>query len=78
MDHSDFIVYSFIENSILKMVEFMGESPKFPKWRTLALQIFKLAGCLQILIISCFNGQMCLDNLKINQRSYYNLPNSAF
>ena len=21
---------------------------------------------------------MCLDNLKINQRSYYNLPNSAF
>ena len=28
--------------------------------------------------ISSFNGQLSLDRQKINQRSYYNLPNSAF
>ena len=57
----------------------MGDSSKFLKSLTLEIQIFKLAECLQILIISCLNGYLCLDNLKINQsRYYFNLPNSAF
>ena len=33
----------------------MGENSKFLKSLTLEIQIFKLAGCLQILIISCLN-----------------------
>ena len=56
----------------------MGESSKFPKSWTLEKQIFKLAGCLQKSISSHLNGELCLDNMKINQRSYNNLPNSAF
>ena len=33
-------------------------------------QILKLAVCLQISTILKFNGQLSLDKLKINQRSY--------
>ena len=36
------------------------------------IQIFKPAGCLQMF------KWLCLENQKNNQRSYYNLPNSAF
>ena len=46
----------------------MGDSSKFPKSCTSEIQIFKPAGCLQKRIISCLNGQLCLDNLKNNQR----------
>ena len=31
----------------------------------------KLAECSKIDMILCLNGQMSLDKLKINQRSYY-------
>ena len=34
----------------------MVECSKFPKSVTLEIQIFKLAGCLQKLIISCLNS----------------------
>ena len=51
---------------------------KFQKSWTLEIQIFKPVRCLQKWIISCLNGYLCLDYLKINQRSYYELPNSAF
>ena len=54
-------------------VNYMGESSKFPKSWTLEIQILKLAGCLQKWIISSLNNYVFT-----NQRSYYNLPNSAF
>ena len=41
-------------------------------------KLLKLAGCLKKIMISCLNGYVRLDNLKINQRSYHNLHNSAF
>ena len=42
----------------------MGES-KFPKSWTLAIQIFKPAGCLQKWKSSCSNGKLCLHILKL-------------
>ena len=57
---------------------YMGESSKFPKSWTFESQILKLAVCLQISTISCLNGQLSLDKLKLNQRSHKNLPNSRF
>ena len=56
----------------------MGESSKFPKSWTLENQNLKLAVCLQIIKKSKFNGQIPLDKLKLNQKSYYYLQNSAF
>ena len=56
----------------------MDESSKFPKSWTLEIQFFKPAIYPQKWIISCLNVKLCLDNLKINQRSYHNLPNSTF
>ena len=38
----------------------------------------KLAVCHQNIKISQLNGQIPLDNLNINQRSYYGVPKSAF
>ena len=40
--------------------------------------ILKLAVCPLNIHNFKFNGQMFLDRLKINQRSYYGLLNSAF
>ena len=57
---------------------FMGESSKFPKSWTFEIQVLKLVVCLQIINIFKLNGQLSFDELKINQRSYNNLPNSAF
>ena len=31
------------------------------------MKIFKPAGCLQKWLISCLNGQLCLDNLKTSK-----------
>ena len=56
----------------------MGENRKFLKSCTLYDQILKLAVCLQISTISSLNGQLSLDNLKINQRRYLNLLDSGF
>ena len=44
------------------------------------IENIKLAVFLQIIIKTCssLNGQLPLDKLKINQRSYYNLSNSEF
>ena len=53
----------------------MGESPNFPKSGTSEIQIFK---CQQISNNFKVNGQLSLDELKINQKIYDNLPNSAF
>ena len=44
----------------------------------LKLQSLTLLYAYLIFTISSFNGQLSLDRLKINQRSYYDLPNSAF
>ena len=57
----------------------MGESSKFPKSWTLEVQNLKLALCLQnSKKKSSLTGQMHFKKLKINQRSYNNLPNSVF
>ena len=56
----------------------MGESSKFPKSWTLENQNLKRAVCLQNIKNSKFNGQILLDELKLNQKSYYYLQNSAF
>ena len=42
------------------------------------IQSLKLAGCQQKQIISSLNDELCLENLNINQRSYYYLSNSGF
>ena len=56
----------------------MCESSKFPKSETLENQNLKLAVCLQNIESSMFNGQIPLDKQELNQKSYYNLQNSAF
>ena len=56
----------------------IGESSKFPKSWTLENQDLKLAACLQITKTSKYNGQTASDKLKLNQKGYYNLQNSAF
>ena len=57
----------------------MGESSKFSKSWTLEYQNLKLALCLQMIKNSRLNGQIPLyDRLKLNQKSYYYLQNSAF
>ena len=53
----------------------MGE---ISKSRTLENQNLKLAVCLQNIKNSKSNGQIPLDKLKLNQKSYYYLQNSAF
>ena len=54
----------------------MGESSKFPKPWTFEIQVLKLVVCQRIINNIKLNGQMPIDRLKINQRSYYGL-NSA-
>ena len=44
----------------------MGESSNFPKSRTFEVQILKLV-CLQIIDNFKLNGQLFLDEMKINQ-----------
>ena len=56
----------------------MGESSKFQKSWTLENQNLKLAVCLQNIKNSKLNGQIPLDKLKLNQKSYYYLQNSEF
>ena len=56
----------------------MGESSKIPKSWTLENQNLKLAVCFQNIKKSKFNGQIPLEKLKLNQKSYYYLQNSAF
>ena len=56
----------------------MGESSKFPKFRTFKIPILKLAVCPLIFTISSLNGQLSLERLEINHRGYYDLSNSAF
>ena len=51
---------------------------KFPKSWTLENQNLKLAVCLQIIKNSKFKGQIPLNKLKLNQKSYYYLQISAF
>ena len=57
---------------------YMGESSKFLKSLTLKNQNLKLAVCLQNIKNSKFNDQIPLDKLKLNQKSYHYLQNSAF
>ena len=54
----------------------MGKSSKFPKSWTLDNQNLKLAVCFQFIKKSKLNGQIPLDKLKLNQKSYYYLQNS--
>ena len=55
----------------------MGESSKFPKSWTLEILNLKLADAYKT-NNSKFIWSVCLANQKINQRIYYELPNSAF
>ena len=73
--------YNFRNKTLtfLRSILFLkGETSKFPKSWTLEIKILKLAGCIQKWIISSLNDKLCFNNLKSNQRSHYNLPNSAF
>ena len=45
---------------------------------TFEIQVLKLAVFLQINNNFKLNSQLSLDEMKINQRNYNNLPNSAF
>ena len=56
----------------------MGESWKFQKSFNFEIQILKHALCLQRIHNFKFKWSLPLDELKIHQRSYQNLPNSAF
>ena len=56
----------------------MGENSKLPNSITLENQNLKLDVCLQIIKNLKFNGQIPLDKLKLNQKSYYYLQNSGF
>ena len=56
----------------------MGERSKFPKSSTFETPFLKFAVCPLYSHSFKFNGQMSFDRLKINQRSYYGLLNSAF
>ena len=49
----------------------MGENSKFPKSWILENQNLKLAVCFQNIKNSKLNGQIPLDKLKLNQKSYY-------
>ena len=52
----------------------MGESSKFLKSWTLEIQIFKPTNIYNFM----FEWLIVFWYLKINQKRYYNLPNSAF
>ena len=56
----------------------MGESSKFEKSWTFELQSLFLQYAHQIFTIWSLYGQLSLDRPNINQRTCYNLPNSAF
>ena len=51
---------------------------KFPKSCTFETPISKLAVCPLNIHNFNFNGQLSLDRLYINRKTYYNLPNSGF
>ena len=92
--HNILVLYTYciIRNSLFNQVQLhsgttgqniglslhMGESSIFTKSWTFELQILKHVVCLKIIINFMLNGQLSIDELKINQRSYNNLPNSAF
>ena len=65
-------LYSSIHSNL------MGESSKFPKSWTFETPILKLAVCPLNILNFNFNGQLFLDRLYINRKTYYNLPNSGF
>ena len=56
----------------------MGESSKYPKSWNFEIPILKPAVCLLDIHNYKLNGKLYLNKLKKNQRSYTNLPNSAF
>ena len=56
---------------------YMDESSKFPKSCTFETPILKLAVCPLNIHNFNFNGQVSLDRLYINRKTYYNPPNSA-
>ena len=56
----------------------MGEDSKFPKTWTFETPILKHAVCPLNIHNSSLNGQLSLQRLEINKRSYYDLHNSAF
>ena len=56
----------------------MGEISKFPKSWNLENQNIKLAVCLQNIKHSKLNAKIPLNKLKLNQKIYYYMQNSAF
>ena len=68
-----------LHKNVMLLANYIGVSSKFSKSWTLENHNLKLASiCFQIIKNSKFNGQIPLDKLKLNQKSYYNLQNSAF
>ena len=64
-------VHGTVNNAWVKVRNF--KNPELSKFK-----ILKLAVCLLVLTMSSVNGQLPKDELKTNQRSYSNLPFSAF
>ena len=56
----------------------MGESSNFPKSWTFETPVLKLAVCPLNIYNFKLNDQLSLDRPNMNQRTYYNLSNSAF
>ena len=56
----------------------MGEISKFPKFETFKTPILKLAVCPLNIHNFKFKWSIVLRQTEYNQRTYYNLPNSAF
>ena len=56
----------------------MGESSKFTKSELKKFKSQNLIFAYKLSILSSLNGLLSLGKKKINERSYYNLPNSGF
>ena len=56
----------------------MFESSNFNNPELSKFKSKNLLYACKVLIISSLNGQLSTEELKINQRSYLNLPNSVF
>ena len=70
--------YVEVRVSVVLVEEMHGWKFKISEILNFRNSILKLAGWRQKRMISSLNDWLCFDNLKTKQRSYYNLPNSAF
>ena len=71
-----FSSFGSINNNTMKIYTLMAERSKLPKSWIMEGQILKLRLFLQNINNFKFKWWLSLDNLKIKQRSFYNLSNS--